>query len=434
MIMNLRTLLLTRNNCHITGIKMTPAGIMVHSTGANNPYLKRYVGPDDGLLGANTNNNHWNQPKPDGREVCAHAFIGKLNNDTIATYQTLPWDMRGWHSGGNANNTYIGFEICEDSMTDPVYFEKVYREAAELCAMLCRIYGIKPEKPALICHSEGSAIGIASAHSDVMHWFPKHGKSMDIFRADVRKVMGEAEKADSPPLSAVVYRVRKTWEDVVSQVGAYKELGNAVAAADERKVEGYRVFGEDGAVVYTPVAADEKIARLYIDISGYNRPFDSSAQLKSRREADAELLIQSAALAKKYSLSWSYMLDYENENNPSDEKRKVVALWKEIADVYCPSSEAILSFGREIMKRGVNAKDALHIACAIKSGCEYFITTDKKLAGKKAIGLNIVNPIDFVKDIVKPDTFDYTRWRRNLWEGKNIEDIHMSATQHERRA
>ena len=36
---------------------MTPKGIMVHSTGAENPWLKRYVGPDDGLLGKNQYNN-----------------------------------------------------------------------------------------------------------------------------------------------------------------------------------------------------------------------------------------------------------------------------------------------------------------------------------------------------------------------------------------
>ncbi len=51
--MNLHKLLLTKNECYIRGAKMTPKGIMVHSTGANNPTLRRYVGPDDGLLGAN---------------------------------------------------------------------------------------------------------------------------------------------------------------------------------------------------------------------------------------------------------------------------------------------------------------------------------------------------------------------------------------------
>ena len=194
--MNLHKLILTKNNCYVAGVKMKPAGLMVHSTGANNPNLKRYVGPDDGLLGTNAAGNHWNQPKPDGRNVCVHAFIGKLADGAIATYQTLPWDMRGWHGGGKSNDSYIGFEICEDGLTDAAYFLKVYREAVELCAYLCKAYGIKPEKPSLICHSEGYALGIASNHGDVMYWFPKHGKSMDTFRADVKQAM---EQPPPPP-------------------------------------------------------------------------------------------------------------------------------------------------------------------------------------------------------------------------------------------
>ena len=85
-------------------------------------YLRRYVGPDDGLLGVNQYNNHWNQDRPDGKQVCVHAFIGKLKDGSIATYQTLPWDHRGWHAGGSANDTHIGFEICEDGLTDATYF------------------------------------------------------------------------------------------------------------------------------------------------------------------------------------------------------------------------------------------------------------------------------------------------------------------------
>lgn len=204
--MNLHKQLLTKNECYTRGVSITPIGVMVHSTGANNPNLKRYVQPDDGLLGTNNAGNHFNQFRPGGRKVCVHAFIGKLADGTIATYQTLPWAMRGWHSGtgskGSANNMgYIGFEICEDGLTDPAYFKKVYREAVELTAYLCKLYKLDPKKDGvIICHSEGHKRGIASNHEDVMHWFPKHGKSMDTFRADVVKEMSindrEKEEGD----------------------------------------------------------------------------------------------------------------------------------------------------------------------------------------------------------------------------------------------
>ena len=182
--MNLHKLILTNNACYKAGKTITPKGIMVHSTGANNPNLKRYVGPDDGLLGVNQYGNHWNVERPGGRQVCVHAFIGKLKDGTIATYQTLPWNMRGWHGGGSSNDTHIGFEICEDGLTDASYFSAVYNEAVEFCVYLCKQYGLTEKD--IICHSEGYKLGIASNHGDVMHWFPKHGKSMDTFRADVK--------------------------------------------------------------------------------------------------------------------------------------------------------------------------------------------------------------------------------------------------------
>lgn len=188
--MNLNKLFLTANNCYKSGKKITVKGIMVHSTGANNPWLKRYL-PDDGRIGKNQYNNHWNTPLPGGKQVCVHGFIGKLADGTVATYQTLPWNHRGWHAGGSANNTHIGFEICEDGLTDATYFNAVYKEAVELCAFLCNEYGLTEKD--IICHSEGYKKGIASNHGDVMHWFPRHGKSMDTFRSDVAKLL----KADT---------------------------------------------------------------------------------------------------------------------------------------------------------------------------------------------------------------------------------------------
>jgi len=228
--MNLHKLILTNNACYKAGRTITPKGIMVHSTGANNPNLKRYVSPDDGLLGKNQYNNHWNQDKPDGRQVCVHAFIGKLADGSIATYQTLPWNHRGWHAGGSANDTHIGFEICEDGLTDATYFNKVYTEAVELCVYLCKQYGLTERN--IICHSEGYKLGIASNHGDVMHWFPKHGKSIDTFRADVKAglMATEAPAPVTPTAPKKYYRV---------QVGAYSVKANADAMLAKIKAAGF---------------------------------------------------------------------------------------------------------------------------------------------------------------------------------------------------
>ena len=267
--MNLKTLLFVNNPCFKTGRSIVPKGIMVHSTGANNPTLKRYVGPDDGLLGKNLYNNHWNQDKP-GCVLSACMLHRQAGDGSIATYQTLPWNHRGWHSAsgakGSANDTHISFEICEDDLTDGAYFAKVYKEAVELCAYLCNQYGLTEKN--IICHSEGYKQGVASNHGDVMHWFPKHGKSMDTFRAEVKALLATDTKedaedtSDSEPvvtypekLTSGYYRVRKAWKDSKSQVGAYRVLANAKAAAD--KNPGTYVFTNDGVAIYPVEGATE---------------------------------------------------------------------------------------------------------------------------------------------------------------------------------
>jgi len=231
--MNLRKLILTNNACFKAGKTITPKGIMVHSTGANNPWLKRYVGPDDGLLGKNQYNNHWNQDKPGGRQVCVHGFIGKLTDGSIATYQTLPWSHRGWHGGsgskGSVNDTHIGFEICEDGLTDTSYFSAVYKETVELCVYLCKLYGFSEK--AIICHSEGYKLGIASNHADVMHWFPKHGKSMDTLRTDVKKQLEEENSPNPETPQTKLYHV---------QIGAFSVKANAEAQLAKAKASGFK--------------------------------------------------------------------------------------------------------------------------------------------------------------------------------------------------
>lgn len=199
--MNFLTCMLTQNRCYKIGDRIKPKGVMVHSTGANNPTLKRYVQPAENdpnegkllvQLGINKNHNDWDRSDLD---VCVHGFIGKLADGSIAAVQTLPWNYRGWHAGNgtrgkSANDTHISFEICEDDLANPNYFNEVYKTAVDLTAMLCKEYNLNPlADGVVICHSEGYRRGIASGHADVEHWFPRYGKSMNDFRKDVHSIM-----------------------------------------------------------------------------------------------------------------------------------------------------------------------------------------------------------------------------------------------------
>ena len=188
-------------------------GVLIHSTGINNPYISRYVQPDDNapdreqllkLLGKNRYNNDWNHIV---RKAGVHAWIGKLTSGEVSCVQAGEWNKKAWgcDSGkkGSCNNGWIHFEICEDSLKDPAYFQAVYREAVELTAYLCVTYKLDPlgtvaykgvRVPVILCHQDSYRLGLGSNHGDVLHWFPRMGKTMDDFRADVARTMkGEDE-------------------------------------------------------------------------------------------------------------------------------------------------------------------------------------------------------------------------------------------------
>ena len=268
--------MMTQSTCYKQTRKMEIKGVLWHSTGANNPMLKRYVQPDDNasnkdalikLLGKNSYGNDWNHTSVEAGLNC---WIGKLNDGTVTTVQTMPWDFRPWGCGsgskGSCNTGWIQFEICEDGLNDKDYFDKVYKEACEITAYLCKTYGINPKGnvnvngvtvPTILCHADSAKLGLGSNHGDVLHWFPKFGKNMDTVRNDVAALLGESSDTPSKPTEkATLYRVRKTWADSKTQKGAFKVLANAKACAD--KNAGYFVFDEKGAVVYPTKAEDTK--------------------------------------------------------------------------------------------------------------------------------------------------------------------------------
>ena len=207
--MNLTTKYMTKNDCYNAGRKITPSGIMVHSTATPSVMAEQWF-------------NIWNKSYKAGeidRQVCVHACL-----DDTGVVQYLPWDHRGWHAGGSANNTHISFEICEpssfrygggstmvgyDVKAQEPYFRKIWDNAVELCVYLCELYGLTEQN--IICHSEGYAKGVASNHGDVMHWFPKHGESMDTFRAAVKAALIEQE--DENMTQDTFNNLMSTWQD-----------------------------------------------------------------------------------------------------------------------------------------------------------------------------------------------------------------------------
>lgn len=227
--------MMTNSTCYKGTRTMQVKGILWHSTGANNPNLKRYVQPSAcdpnynqlmQLLGKNTGGNDWNHTE---HQAGLNCWVGKLADGSVTTIQTMPWNYRPWGCGsgknGSCNNGWIQFEICEDALNDRDYFNKVYKEACEITAYLCKMFNIDPHGtvkygninvPTILCHQDSYQLGLGSNHGDVLHWFPKFGKTMNDVRNDVATLLNQQtnEMEDDDMTDE---RVKEICKDVITE-------------------------------------------------------------------------------------------------------------------------------------------------------------------------------------------------------------------------
>lgn len=219
--MNITKKILTKNPCYKAGKKIKVKGLMLHSVGCPQPSAMTFV-------------KKWDASSAN---VCVHGFI---DGNTGGVYQTLPWDHRGWHCGGTANNTHIGIEMCEpdcikytsgakftcsDKEKATAIAKRTYKSAVELFAQLCREFNLNPlAEGVILAHSEGYTKGLASNHGDPEHLWKGLNLpyTMDGFRQDVKSAM-----------TPTIYRV---------QVGAFSKEQNAKNLLANLKKAGFDGF------------------------------------------------------------------------------------------------------------------------------------------------------------------------------------------------
>jgi len=142
--------------------------------------------------------------------------------------------------------------------------------------------------------------------------------------------------------------------------------------------------------------------KIYLDNCCFNRPFDDQSQLRILLESEAKLKIQENISLGTYDLVWSYILDYENNKNPFKERQKQIGKWRGYSKEDVVESKSVLEFANVIMSKGIKKIDALHIACAIEAGADYFLTTDDGIIKKSTMikNIKIIDPIGFIKEEV----------------------------------
>ncbi|MDR2716972.1 MAG: hypothetical protein LBB89_02760 [Treponema sp.] len=119
-------------------------------------------------------------------------------------------------------------------------------------------------------------------------------------------------------------------------------------------------------------------------------------------ETKAKLYIQQLIVEKKLKLVCSFILRYENSENPNISNRDSIAQFFFNASEYVGNEniEDIRKMADNFMKQGIKMKDATHLACAIKAGCDYFLTTDDKLMRRySGKAIKVRTPLTFLKDM-----------------------------------
>jgi predicted nucleic acid-binding protein len=144
--------------------------------------------------------------------------------------------------------------------------------------------------------------------------------------------------------------------------------------------------------------------KIYLDNCCYNRPFDEQANTIVKMETRAKLFIQSLIKYGDIHLVYSFVLLSEIYANPSIYKKEsILDFIKANAAEYIGAERRTEAqpLAAEIAQTGIKPFDAAHIACAVISQSDCFVTTDKRLLKYKTDRIKLVNPIEFV----------------NLWEG-----------------
>lgn len=186
------------------------------------------------------------------KDVRVHFYV-----DDVCAWQNLPLSLSGWHAAdgsGNGNSKTIAIEVIGDSA-------KAEANAVKLTAYLLKQYGLNADSN-LFTHTHWlNVMDGKSGNIDYLNTADNSRKMCPIyilphwstFKNNVKNALGTSSSTSSSSTSSStstseLYRIRKTWADSSSQIGAYSSLENAEKACKT----GYSVFDSKGNIVYTP--------------------------------------------------------------------------------------------------------------------------------------------------------------------------------------
>ena len=177
------------NGAYKSGRKILPAGAVNHSFGCAQPNVEvAYSIMDQASAGWGVN-----------------AILGDFHKGEGRILLCLPFDARPWGCGsgknGSWNNSRIQWEVLEpfghtyaggtmigyDAAKNETYFQRMWKMLVAWNVYVAHKLGFTADT--INDHAESHRAGMGSNHADMGQWLPKHGKSMDCLRAEVRAIL-----------------------------------------------------------------------------------------------------------------------------------------------------------------------------------------------------------------------------------------------------
>ena len=198
-------------------------------------------------------------------DVRVHYYV-----DNTCAWQNLPHSLSGWHAAdgsGNGNRRTIAIE-CIMSSAYNATDKKSEDNCARVAAAVLKKYNLDINH--LFTHTHwlnvrdgksGTVDYLNTARNPykmcpayiLPHWA--------VFKAKVQSYLNSASSsAASTPATKQLYRVRKSWSDAKSQIGAFSSLENAKKVCKA----GYAVFDSNGKQVYPAKKSVDEVAREVI--------------------------------------------------------------------------------------------------------------------------------------------------------------------------
>lgn len=213
------------------------------------------------------------------RQASCNYGIGKDGRISLCVEEK----NRSWCFSSNANDHRAVTIECASDMSEPYAMNSaVYNSLVKLCVDICKRNG---KKKLLWFADKNKTLNYAPKSDEmeltVHRWFANkscpgnwlYSRLGELATKVTTELSGSTSSDDKKPVTQM-YRVRKSWSDAKSQIGAYKVLDNAKKKADTNA--GYKVFDVSGNIVYpatakpTQTPAANTLYKVQIGIANLN--------------------------------------------------------------------------------------------------------------------------------------------------------------------